>query len=293
MFGHGRVCFLLTLPRRNLFLMGTVLHLLRSCIAGRGLWGKPFNGEIIPDGNTLVAALNSLKVRCSRVITASKPDGASGITCPLHKLLPKKNALVRYTSVCTIAARCERLQLGMPWRRCQSWPPFKSLPSRHTQNCSTLQSHHVRPWPSMFPPNSASQKFIPDGNSFAPLAFLHRRTRPVGKAFQRGNYSWWKHLGGSLEFVESALQPGDYCVKAGWRARDNLSLAQVASKKNTLVRSTSVCTIAARCERLQLGMPWRRCQSWPPFKSLPSRHTQNWFKIAKPPCSAMAEYVSS
>ena len=41
--------------------MGTVLHLLRSCIAGRGLWGKPFNGEIIPDGNTLVAALNSLK----------------------------------------------------------------------------------------------------------------------------------------------------------------------------------------------------------------------------------------
>ena len=90
MFGHGRVCFLLILPRRNLFLMGTVLHLLRSCIAGRGLWGKPFNGEIIPDGNTLVAALNSLKVRCSRVITASKPDGAPGITCHLHKLLPKK-----------------------------------------------------------------------------------------------------------------------------------------------------------------------------------------------------------
>ena len=90
MFGHGRICFLLILPRRNLFLMGTVLHLLRSCIAGRGLWGKPFNGEIIPDGNTLVAALNSLKVRCSRVITASKPDGAPGITCPLHKLLPKK-----------------------------------------------------------------------------------------------------------------------------------------------------------------------------------------------------------
>ena len=90
MFGHGRVCFLLILPRRNLFLMGTVLHLLRSCIAGRGLWGKPFNG---------------------------------------------------------------------------------------------------------------------------------------------GNYSWWKHLCGSLEFVEIALQPGDYRVKAGWRARDNLSLAQVASKK--------------------------------------------------------------
>ena len=90
MFGHGRVCFLLILPRRNLFLMGTVLHLLRSCIAGRGLWGKPFSGETIPDGNTLVAALNSLKVRCSRVITASKPDGAPGITCHLHKLLPKK-----------------------------------------------------------------------------------------------------------------------------------------------------------------------------------------------------------
>ena len=152
----------------------------------------------------------------------------------LAQVASKKNALVRSTSVCTIAARCERLQLGMPWGRCQSWPPFKSLPSRHTQNCSTLQSHHVRPWPSMFPPNTASQKFIPDGNTFAPLAFLHRRTRPVGKAFQRGNYSWWKHLGGSLEFVESALQPGDYCVKAGWRARDYLSLAQVASKKKCI-----------------------------------------------------------
>ena len=33
------------------------------------------------------------------------------------------------------------------------------------------------------------RRIIPDGNSFAPLAFLHRQTWPVGKAFQRGNYS--------------------------------------------------------------------------------------------------------
>ena len=199
----------------------------------------------------------------------------------LHNLLPTilfslGHSFCLLLSVCATylasTARYEWLRLGMPWRMAElsvmtALQVFVERPCRHTQNGSTLQSHHVRPWPSMFPPNFASQKFIPDGNSFAPLAFLHRRTRPVGKAFQPGKFSWWKHLGGSLEFVESALQPGDYCVKAGWRARDNLSLAQVASKKNAFVRSTSVCTIAARCERLQLGMPWRRCQSWPPFKS--------------------------
>ena len=126
MFGHGRVCFLLILPRRNLFLMGTVLHLLRSCIAGRGLWGKPFNRENFPDGNTLVAALNSLKVRCSRVITASKPDGAPGITCHLHKLLPKKMHL----SVPLLSAPLQLDASGYSWE-CHEDVVSHGRPSSH------------------------------------------------------------------------------------------------------------------------------------------------------------------
>ena len=82
-------------PSQKLFLMGTVLHLLRSCIAGRGLWGKPFNGEIIPDGNTLVAALNSLKVRRSDCCVKAGWRARDNLS--LAKVASKYNALVLHS----------------------------------------------------------------------------------------------------------------------------------------------------------------------------------------------------